>query len=488
VVAVALAALVGACGVEGSGDSPAVVGQRRDVPNTDIVGSDIGPTTSSTPPTTAPPPVDVEVIGSDGSDINLVAANAIEDLDVFWSDEFPAVFGDPYEPVGGGFFAIDSGTDPRSLPCGVTDIEQVLNNAFYCPPDDAVAWDQEFLMPDLAAQYGDFTVAVVLAHEWGHAIQARARIEEPTVILELQADCFAGAWVAHVDAGENTRFSLTTEELDLALAGILSLRDAPGSLADDPNAHGSGFDRVGAFQEGFEDGASRCAEYTVGDPSPFQFPFSDGEELTGGDLPFGETVGADGQPAEGIDTLAFESLEVYWSEAFPSISEGVDWEPLEDAVGFDPADPPDCNGTPVEDYRLFLCVPDRFVGFDREETMPQAYEFGDFAVGTLFGTQYGLAVQNQLGLEADSEVQATLWGDCYAGAWAGALLPEEINQQEFPYVLALSPGDLDEGVAVLLSFRTETDRERQGPGFLRVKAYRAGVIRGPQVCADIEAP
>ena len=208
-------------------------------------------------------------------------------------------------------------------------------------------------MPDLAQQYGEFTVAVVLAHEWGHAIQARAGIDEPTVILELQADCFAGAWVAHVDAGEDTRFSLTTEELDLALAGILSLRDAPGSLAEDPNAHGSGFDRVGAFQEGFEDGASRCAEYTVGDPSPFQFPFSKNDGPTG-DMPFESVVDpATGDTVEGIDTAAFESLEVYWSEAFPTISDGDDWEPLEDAIGFDPGDPPDCNGTPVEDYRLY---------------------------------------------------------------------------------------------------------------------------------------
>lgn len=484
-----MTALLGACGVEASGDGPAVVGQRRDQPSTDIVGSDIGPTTSSTPPTTAPPPADVEVIGSDGSDVNLVAANAIEDLESFWADAFPAVYGDPYEPVGGGFFAIDSATDPRTLPCAVSDIEQVLNNAFYCPPDDAVAWDQEILMPELAEQYGDFTVAVVLAHEWGHAIQARAGVDEPTVILELQADCFAGAWVAHVDAGEDTRFSLTTEELDLALAGILSLRDAPGLVAEDPMAHGSGFDRVGAFQEGFEDGASRCAEFTDGDPTPYQFPYRDyDEELAGGDMPFESTVGADGETVQGIDTAAFESLEAYWADAFPTISDGTEWEPLEDAVGFSPDDPPDCNGTPVEDYRLFLCVPDRYVGFDEEETMPQAYQFGDFAVGTLFGTQYGLAVQDQLDLAPDSDVQATLWGDCYAGAWAGALLPEELDQEELPYVLALSPGDLDEGVAVLLSFRTESDRQRQGPGFLRVKAFRTGVIGGPEACADIEAP
>lgn len=50
----------------------------------------------------------------------------------------------------------------------------------------------------------------------------------------------------------------------------------------------------------------------------------------------------------------------------------------------------------------------------------------------------------------------------------------------------LSPGDLDEGVAVLLSFRSDADRKRQGPGFDRV-AYRRGVLKGADACTDIKA-
>lgn len=55
----------------------------------------------------------------------------------------------------------------------------MLNNAYYCPPSDAVVWDQEGFMPELAQKYGDFTVAVVIAHEWGHAVQERAKFLGP---------------------------------------------------------------------------------------------------------------------------------------------------------------------------------------------------------------------------------------------------------------------------------------------------------------------
>ena len=476
-LALALASVMSACGVK-----LADAGQLRTGPPTtqgDVLGSEITPSSSTAPPTTAPAPADVEVIGDDGSKLNDVVRNAIADLQSWWESEYPDTYdGQEYEPVSGGFFAIDSSTSTVGLPCALKDIESVLNNAYYCPPDDAVAWDQETLFPDLAKKYGDFTVAVVLAHEWGHAIQARAEVDESTVTMELQADCFAGSWVQHVRIDEDSRFDVSIEDLDLALAGILSLRDAPGSPSTDPNAHGSGFDRVGAFQEGFEDGSTRCANYRDGDPEPYQFEFSDQTELeSGGDLPFDE-----------INTSAFKSLELFWADEFPKVSDGEAWEALGDPVAFGPDDPPSCNGNVVDRFRLFYCVPDRFVGFDDQETMPEAYKLGDFAVGALYGTQYGLAVQDELGLKAESERAATLRGDCYMGAWAGALLPTAATNQgeELPYELILSPGDLDEAVAVLLSFRTDADRSRQGPGFERVQAFRAGVIDGAKDCATLK--
>lgn len=464
-----------ACGVE-AGQRELTSAKANDA----IVGSDVEETTTTTPTTTTPPPPpDVEIAGSDGSELNDVIGNAIVDLEAFWTDAYPEAYQEDYEPLSGGLFAIDSSTDASTVPCATgPDITELLDNAFYCPPSDAVVWDQERFMPDLAERYGDFTVAVVIAHEWGHAIQDRAQFSGASVTTELQADCFAGAWVAHVDDGGSERFSVTTDDLDESLAGVLSLRDAPGGFADDPSAHGSGFDRVGAFQDGFQDGVTRCAEYTDGDPAPYEFPFSDQAEAdSGGDL---HLSGSTDDP--GIIELSFPSLKAFWTDTFPTLSGGDDWDPLGEPVAFSSDDPPTCGGDPIDGYLLFVCIPDRFVGYEEAETIPAVYEQGgDFAVATLFATQYGLDAVEQLGT-ADDEVTATLQGDCFAGAWAAALLPPDPPDD---YQLVLSPGDLDEGVAVLLSFRSENDRERQGPGFDRVRAYRTGVLEGPEACTEI---
>ena len=56
---------------------------------------------------------------------------------------------------------------------GATPYSEVAGNAFYCEQGDFVAWDEQGLFPKLRQQYGDFAPALVLAHEWGHAVQAR---------------------------------------------------------------------------------------------------------------------------------------------------------------------------------------------------------------------------------------------------------------------------------------------------------------------------
>ena len=475
-----LALVLVACGVDVSSERDAIVTSGPDVVGVDPNTTD--PNVTTTTLQLLPPGVR-DINGDDGSEINKVIANAVVDVEEFWSEQFPALYGSPYKPLSGGLWALDSKTDPKGIPCGGATIEESLNNAYYCPPADAVAWDQEFLIPELEDQFGDFTVAVVVAHEWGHAIQARAEVDEPTIVTELQADCFAGAWVRHVQLDRPTRFAVSTEDLDLALAGFLALKDAPGASSDDPAAHGSGFDRVAAVQDGYENSAETCVGYKVGAPDAYQFPFNDENDYANeGNMPLHAVNGEDG-----IDSAAFVSLEDYWVETFPTISGGKAWQPL-DAQPFAPDDPPSCNGKEVTQYKLFLCVPDGYVGFDDEVAMPEAYKLGDFAVGHLFGTQYGLAVQHQLGIDVTDEVLSTLRGDCFAGAWGGALLPGADGGSQIDNPLVLSPGDLDEAVAVMLSFRSESDRERQGPGFDRVRAFRAGVIQGPGACAALQGP
>lgn len=475
-VVVALAVVTSACGIGADRDEAGVDTTPTSVGEFSPEAGGDGVSTST--PTTLPPPDDVVIEGDTGAQVNRIVANTIADLNAYWGATYPATFdGTPYTPLAGGFHAIDRNSRPSTLPCQPGSVNQVLNNAYYCPTDDAIAWDEENLFPDLARKYGDFTVAVVVAHEWGHAMQHRAAFDQPTVVMELQADCYAGSWVKFVASSGTSRFEIGTRELDQALAGILSFRDVAGTSSEDMNAHGSGFDRVGAFQTGYQEGAGRCRAFTVGDPRPYQFQFQGEERFTQGDRPLEEMV-----------DKAFASLDAYWADTFLALSGGTAWEPLKAPKPFEAGDPPDCNGRPATGFRVFLCVPDQYVGYD-SGTLPNAYELGDFAVGALFGTQYGMEVQDQLRRPPGDAVTATLRADCFTGAWAAAMLPQSQTDPALRdrYRLTLSPGDLDEGIKLLLTFRTAEDRERQGPGFARVQAYRAGVISGPGACVDLKA-
>ena len=58
--------------------------------------------------------------------------------------------------------------------------------------------------------YGDFAVAYIVAHEYGHQIQSELGVYEkygnqlPTSAFELQADCYAGTWAN--SANQEQRF------------------------------------------------------------------------------------------------------------------------------------------------------------------------------------------------------------------------------------------------------------------------------------------
>lgn len=93
-----------------------------------------------------------------------------------------------------------------------------------------------------------------------------------TVTSELQADCFSGAWSRH--AQDDGVFDVNAADQDAALAGVLDLRDTPGTSKIDPNAHSSGFDRVSAFQDGYDNGLEKCKEYRDDEPMVLELPFS----------------------------------------------------------------------------------------------------------------------------------------------------------------------------------------------------------------------
>lgn len=415
-------------------------------------------------------------------DSDLVVEAALLDVEAFWDRSYGDVYGDAYEPISGGFFAY--GPDSEQPPCGnpPPDYADVAENAFYCPSDDLIAWDNVNLIPGMYEEFGGFTLGIVFAHEFGHAIQARQGILGlDTILTELQADCFAGAWTADVEAGNADYFALSLADLDRAVAGFLSLRDGVGTSAQDPAAHGTGFDRIGAFSDGYALGLEHCATYPAmydsGELVIVEVPFIDEADFaTGGNLPLDELM-----------PLVFEDLEHFWSILFTEMGAG-EWTPVTDVVGVDPeADEVTCGDTTLSGDDLvnasFLCVPSDTIYLDGVNLIPGLNEIGDYAVATEVARQYAYAAQVRLG-NMDNSMESNLQADCFAGLYASTGFLQNRGEGQ---VLILSPGDLDEAVIAFLQ-RSDTGEVVEsgdgsvGTAFQRFDAFRSGFMNGTEAC------
>jgi hypothetical protein len=142
---------------------------------------------------------------------------------------------------------------------------------FYCPGDRHAYVDLDFLadlQKKLGAE-GEFAAAYVIAHEVGHHVQtllgtsARVRDEGkdkgPTgnaVRMELQADCYAGAWGAYV----KKKGLLEVGDVEQALGAAAAIGDdtlqrrARGRVSPETFSHGTSEQRVRWFKRGMESG------------------------------------------------------------------------------------------------------------------------------------------------------------------------------------------------------------------------------------------
>lgn len=403
------------------------------------------------------------------TDPDEVTELALDDLGTYWAAAMEDVYGTAFEPLAGGYVPYG----PRApLPrCGPEPLtyDQVAVNALYCPAEDLIAWDRENLVPDLQERFGSLTVGLVMAHEFAHAVQARAGVAGTTVTLELQADCFAGAWVDDVDDRIPT-FHTGADALDSAVAGLLELRDSLGVPGDAASAHGSGFDRVSAFQEGFEGGPRACATYADDPPAVVAIPFgSPTDAATGGNLPLDDLV----------DPLVSD-LESFFATLFDE--RGETWDPVDGLEIVDPADGPvTCGDERIvgDDLALaaFYCVADDTAYLDGEELLPALAEIGDFAFGGELARLYAFAAQDQLGIDPDDEVLAGLHADCLTGVFAAAEFLRSVPEQR----LVLSPGDLDEIIVAFLAFGGEAGAS----AFERTAAFRGGFVEGVAPCDEL---
>jgi predicted metalloprotease len=132
----------------------------------------------------------------------------------------------------------------------------VPGNAAYCRPNDDIGFDVRWTSQAYDA-LGDAFVYYLIGHEYAHAVQQRLGVAfSHTIEYELQADCYAGAYL-----GDQTRAgALTLEDgdIDELRNGLRAVADPEGTPWFDPQAHGTADQRIDYFARGFDESLSAC--------------------------------------------------------------------------------------------------------------------------------------------------------------------------------------------------------------------------------------
>jgi hypothetical protein len=203
--------------------------------------------------------------------------------------EFAQVMKGSLEDVWGQIFAQN---DARYQPATLVLYDQIVGSAcgtnsaatgpFYCPGDQSIYLDLSFLrqLKQLGAP-GDFAFAYVIAHEEGHHIQRLSGTEQQvrqlqqqvgqrdrnalSVLMELQADCFAGVWAHHVNRRDG-EVALEPGDVEEGLRAAAAIGDdrlqemAGQSVQPESFTHGSSEQRAQWLRTGLETGDPSSCE------------------------------------------------------------------------------------------------------------------------------------------------------------------------------------------------------------------------------------
>lgn len=400
------------------------------------------------------------------------------DVERYWADEAAALGVGDFSPVA-ELIPYDP-SEPGAVPtCGgeLGPSAIYVGNAFYCTPDDYIAWDDVGLFPELYDEYGDFTVGLVIAHEYAHAIQARANLDGPTIFVELQADCLAGAWAGAVATSGGPELRYDPTDLDNAIGGFLTFADPLGTPAGDPSAHGTAFDRLNALADGFALGVEACPRFLTDPPRTASLAVDRFDENEG-NLPLVDLL-----------PILVDDLTNYLGIVGGELI-GADYVVPQTLVEFGAGigDPADCGGLSVDAGDLpgsaYYCELTRTVAIDRGELEELWAEVGDFAPAYAVAHAYAASVASPLGATAADVI---LVADCIVGVWARDVF-EATNTPPPPreHSIFLSAGDLDEGiVGLLLVPPVGVSLAPTGPiaVFDRVAAFSDGFFSGARTCA-----
>jgi predicted metalloprotease len=149
---------------------------------------------------------------------------------------------------------------------------------FYCPQDESIYIDTSFYdeMAQKLGAKGDFARYYVIAHEYGHHVQkltgvadqiASAQQQDPRnanryqVMMELQADCYAGVW-----AGKN-RNLIEPGDFEEGMTAASAIGDdtleknAGQAVNPETFTHGTSAQRMEALRTGMSGDDTACDKY-----------------------------------------------------------------------------------------------------------------------------------------------------------------------------------------------------------------------------------
>lgn len=415
------------------------------------------------------------VRNTDGGDIDRLALLSINDIQDFWRQNYDG-FNGSFAPVD-MLISYDSSDPAGSTICSLNTYQ--YSNAFYCYGQNMIAWDRGVMFPTARRYFGDMFITGSLAHEYGHALEDMAHLIDastPTLVAEQQADCFAGAYLHWVAAGNSPRFTLsTTDGLNGILAGLIALRDPVLGPHGEPirdEAHGTALDRITALQRGFDGGATVCLGITRSEI-----------EQRRGDMPMSLQRAPTGGQQNGdvdIDRQTLATLLQVLNASFTPVRPPT--------LAFDNVPCPDADASPPASY----CPATNVVSIDLPGLQRMArppgdpakklMAHGDNTALSVVVSRYMLALQHERGIELTSAT-AALRTACLTGAGQRRMFePIAVPRGNG---LVLSAGDLDEAVTgLLMNGRAASDVSGATvpAGFTRIQAFRSGLQGNAEQC------